>query len=127
MERRCGDHCPMCKSKTVGEADETRSWLGSLAGKSYLDRNVIADGAGRDRHREGWGGILDRAVEDCGVRLGVRVEDDGNPRDLRCDLLEQLKPFCHPAARCSEPSPYRRDRAQVRKQSVSRASAAAAL
>src|SRR5215472_4364523 len=95
MERRRGDHCTMCKSKTAGEADETRSSLESLAGKSYLDRNVIADGVGCDRHREGWGGILDRAVEDCGVSLGVRVEDDGNPRDLRCDLLEQLKPFSH--------------------------------
>src|SRR5438874_8316140 len=26
---------------------------------------------------------------------GVRVEDDADPREMRCDLLEQLQPFSH--------------------------------
>jgi len=44
---------------------------------------------------EARGSGLDRAVEQGGEERSVGVEDDGDARDTRRDLLEQLQPFSH--------------------------------
>ena len=96
MTGRCGDdHIAMCSVKTVRQTDQAASRLARLGGDGFLDRRVVVHRSKRHRHPEGRGGGLDRAVEQWGVRRGVRVEDDGDPRDTRRDLLEQLEPFSH--------------------------------
>src|SRR5215831_15122818 len=79
--------------KTVRQNDQATSWLARLCGDSCLDRRVVVNGSKRHGHPQG-PGDLDLAVE-RGGESGVRVEDDGDPRDARRGLPEQLEPFSY--------------------------------
>src|SRR6516164_8049431 len=85
----------MRSDKTVRQTDQAASGLARLGADGVLDRRIVMHRSKRHRYLEGRGGGLDRTVEQWSVRRGVRVEDDGDPRDTRGDLLEQLKPFPH--------------------------------
>ena len=96
MTGSCGDdHIAMCSVKSVRQNDQTAARLARLGGDGFFNRRVVVHRSKRHCHPEGRGGGLDRAVEQWGVRRGVRVEDDGDPRDTWRDLLEQLEPFSH--------------------------------
>src|SRR5438874_2349978 len=79
----------------VWQSDQAASRLARLSSDGIFDRRVIAHRSKRDRYPKRRGGGLYRATEqgDIWPGGGVRVEDDGNPRDSRRDLLEQLQPF----------------------------------
>src|SRR5215831_8505341 len=79
--------------KTVRQNDQAASWLACLRGDGCLYRRVVVNGSKRHRHPQG-PGDLDLAVE-RGGESGVRVEDDGDPRDARRGLPEQLEPFSY--------------------------------
>src|SRR5437016_6735011 len=79
----------------VWQSDQAASRLARLSSDDIFDRRVIAHRSKRDRYPKRRGGGLYRATEkgDVGPGGGVRVEDDGNPRDGGRVLLEQLTPY----------------------------------
>src|SRR6266446_830512 len=83
----------MCSVKTVRQTDQAASWLARVGCYGFLDPRVVVHRSQRRRHPDGRGDGLDRALEQW--RGGVRVEDDGDPRNAWRDLLEQLEPFSH--------------------------------
>src|SRR6516164_11096699 len=85
----------MCSVKTVRQSEEAASPFARLSGDGFLDRRIVAYRSKGHRHPERRGGGLNLPDEQWGARRGVRVEDDGDPRDTRCYLLEQLQPFSH--------------------------------
>ena len=85
----------MCNGKRVRQNDQAAARLARLSGDGFLDPRVVVHRSKRHRDPERQGGGFDLAVEQWGERRGVRVEDDGDPRDTRRDLFEQLQPFSH--------------------------------
>src|SRR3974377_372478 len=83
----------MKKGKPVGKQNPPPSRLARLYGEVVLDRVVVVHRGERNRDPKRWGSIFDRAFEKFGVRLSVRVEDNGYPRDAGRDVLQQLEPF----------------------------------
>src|SRR6266481_1150866 len=80
--------------KRLGQTYQTASLLVRLGGDGFFDPSIVVHRGKRHGDPEGWCGLLDRAVVQWGDRQGVRVENHGDPRDIRRDLLEQLQPFC---------------------------------
>src|SRR5438874_100589 len=85
----------MRRHEGIWQSDQAASRLARLDSDGIFDRRVIAHGSKRHRYPKRRGDGLYRATEqgDVGPGGGVRVEDDGNPRDGWRDLLEQLQPF----------------------------------
>jgi len=52
---------------------------------------VVVHWSARHGHSEVRGGTPDRAVQHGSEGCGIRVENRGEPRDTRCDFLEQLE------------------------------------
>src|SRR6266481_7782039 len=82
----------MCDGKTTRHFDQTATRLARLGGNGCLYPSVVMYLSERHGHPEGRSGCRDGGVEHCGGRC-VRVKDDGDPRDPRRNLLEQLQPF----------------------------------
>src|SRR6516164_8675014 len=83
----------MRNGKAVGQTNHTAPRFMSRYGKGFLYLGLVVHRSKRNRHPERRGSIFDRAVEKFGVRLSVRVEDNGYPRDTGRDVLQQLEPF----------------------------------
>src|SRR5215469_1730642 len=85
----------MSIGKALRQNDQRAPRPLSLLGDGFFDLRVVVDWGQRHHQSEGWGGGFDRAVEQWRKRRGVRVEDDGNPRNAWGHLLEELEPFSH--------------------------------
>ena len=60
-----------------------------------IDPRVVVHRRECHCHPEGRSGVLDCSAKKWGEGRGVRIEDDSDPHDTRCSLLQQLEPFPH--------------------------------
>lgn len=60
-----------------------------------LDPGIVLSRRSPHRHREGWGGVLDGAQHQTGLRRGRGIVEDrhARARDRRRDLRQHPRPF----------------------------------